>query len=65
MLKELKKWAEALKARFDAEVEVKIKAMEKNENFAILQETVKLVRMRYSVIEYEKTRLEIHMHEKL
>ena len=65
MLKELKKWAEALKARFDAEVEVKIKAMEKNENFVILQETVRLVRMRYSVIEYEKTRLEIHMHEKL
>ena len=42
MLKELKKWAEALKARFDAEVEVKIKAMEKNENFAILQRDSKV-----------------------
>ena len=40
-LKELKKWAEALKARFDAEVEEKNRMMEKNENFPNLEGRVR------------------------
>ena len=44
-LKELKKWAEALKARFDAEVEEEDRVMEKNENFPNLEGRVRWVRI--------------------